>query len=520
MLFTNSRAILLAVLLPLTTQAQAKDNLAPLFGPPNRGEISSLPDIIKKQASLGKATLYADFQNVADNQVQVYLLNPTKKTIQVLAQDGSLYSKREVFAPDDVWRRCDGHRFSDCGNSYGGRAVPQGEFVSWSQTLNSSSGVKSRVRFRLYQPAPNDFVSNEGEATVAADEILQCRYDVLAMQTAPFEDVAALATGAVTVRQDEAQWQDPEEAAVRALERFAGEEAWTETLQTVLERARVAETARRNESGNDADNLTRSASRIRYQSALQILIKSPLYYPGRSDLWFHLEGQYRDRTNPWSDLVLQTLLSSPYSRGQELRPLLELALTTPNHAALETALRAIPKAYGKAEASSLLKAATANEKYPAAARLVARGTFEREYANPFVSLTLEHQGQENHATPIKRLTITNISPQKIRLPVRDLQKLLIVRVTLNDSQEFATATPKMDSLSQQGEVVLEPGQSAHLSEVKWWEMIKLPRPFPSKSINLSFAFATPGLWEVPALASTSYWLDDERLQGVLSMSPP
>lgn len=62
MLYSTPRAIFLAILLPLATQAQTKDTPGDLFGPATKGQISSLPDAIKKQASCGKATLYAVFR--------------------------------------------------------------------------------------------------------------------------------------------------------------------------------------------------------------------------------------------------------------------------------------------------------------------------------------------------------------------------------------------------------------------------------------------------------------------------
>lgn len=502
-------AVLLAFVLPLSASGHAQ------------GDLDLLPAAIRKQAVKGKATLYADFKNAVDGQVKVYLLNPTTDPIVLHSQDGDILSKRESLASDAVWRRCDGHIFSDCGNSYGMRTVPEGEFISWTQQLNSPGGTKSQVRFRLYQAAPNDLVSNEGEATVLAEETYSCRYDILAMRTAPFEDVAALATGAITLPKDPHQWQDPETKAVEALERFVKSDRVIDTLKLVQERARVAELEARTSNAAKSEDWNRSVHLRRYESALRILGGPTLYIPGSGEVWFHLEGQFRDKTNPWRSTVLQWLIDRPYNGGKVIHPLMESALADPAQEVLTTALRGLPKAYSTEDSGRLLRSAIANVNYPASARLAARNTYELTFANPFVALSV-HPGftSVEKLEPLHAFTVTNISPQKLRLPCKDLRKLLIVRITLNDGQEFSSPAPSLTSLSPTDEIVLEPGQSLEAGEVKWWDLVKLPRPFPAEGFALSVAFATPGLWELPARDNGFFWLEGKVLEQGVKASPP
>lgn len=501
--------VLLAFALPLTLSGQAQ------------GDLDLLPEAVRKHAVNGKATLYADFKNAVGGSVKVYLLNPTPDAIILHSQDGDILSKRESFASDAVWRRCDSHIFSDCGNSYGMRTVPEGEYISWTQPLNSPGGTMSRVRFRLYQAAPNDLVSNEGEAAVLAEEIHSCRYDILAMRTAPFDDVVALAAGAITLKKDPNQWQDPETAAVEALERFNTSEKVIEALKLVQERARVAELEARTSKTAKSEDWNRSMHLRRYETALRILGSPMLYTPGNGEVWFHLEGQFRDKTNPWRSNVLQWLINRPYNGGKVIQPLMESALADPAPEVLTTALRGLPKAYSNEESGRKLRSAVANVNYPASARLAARNMYELTFANPFVALSVSSGFTSiEKLEPLKTFTITNISPQRVRLPCKDLRALLIVRVTLANGQEFSSPRPSLTQMSPTDEVVLEPGESLQAGEVKWWELVKLPLPFPEDGFTLSVAFATPGLWELPALGSSSFWLEGKVLEQGVKASPP
>lgn len=517
---TSYCLVLLAFVLPLSAFGRAQ------------GDLDLLPEAIRKQAVKGKATLYADFKNAVDGQVKVYLLNPTTDPIVLHSQDGDILSKRESFASDAVWRRCDGHIFSDCGNSYGMRTVPEGEFISWTQQLNSPGGTKAQVRFRLYQAAPNDLVSNEGEATVLAEEIHSCRYDILAMRTAPFEDVAALATGAISLPKDPHQWQDPETSAVEALERFVKSDRVIDTLKLVQERARVAELEASSGNAAKSEDWNRSVHLRRYESALRILGSPMLYTPGDGEVWFHLEGQFRDKTNPWRSTVLRWLINQPYNGGKVIHPLMESVLADPGDEALIVALQGLPKAYTKQQSGSMLKAAIANVGYPAQARRAARDIFESSFANPFIALKLSSgfsspEGRDpfggftstESLQPFASFTVTNISPQRVRLPCKDLRQLLIIRIALSDGREYSSPAPGPSS-SPADEVVLEPGQSIQAGEVRWWELVTLPRPFPDDHFSLSVAFATPGLWELPARDDSSFWLNRKVIEQSAPTSPP
>src|SRR6185503_18670570 len=78
--------------------------------------IAELPASVA--APEGQLTLYADFANVRDQHVTMYLVNRTGRTIDVPNQDGDPYLKLEAQSAAGQWERAQRHMDSDCGNSY------------------------------------------------------------------------------------------------------------------------------------------------------------------------------------------------------------------------------------------------------------------------------------------------------------------------------------------------------------------------------------------------------------------
>jgi hypothetical protein len=61
----------------------------------------------------GKLTLFADFDDVRDGTVTLYLVNRTDEKVVLDTQDGVLYVKLQARAKDSgAWERAEGHIFS------------------------------------------------------------------------------------------------------------------------------------------------------------------------------------------------------------------------------------------------------------------------------------------------------------------------------------------------------------------------------------------------------------------------
>jgi len=152
------------------------------------------------EAPAGRLTLFADYKDVRDGHVALYLVNRTGTTQVFESQDGKLYLKLQAKEPDGTWARAQGHVFSWCGNSYFIEpALPDGHF--WRlRGLFPAKGEKREVRFRHYGTG---LVSNAGEGRIDPAEIEKCRGDSFAARFGDFATVAAIADGKVqTTKRD------------------------------------------------------------------------------------------------------------------------------------------------------------------------------------------------------------------------------------------------------------------------------------------------------------------------------
>jgi hypothetical protein len=160
--------------------------------------LAALPKGI--EAPEAKLSLIADYGDVRDGRVALYLVNRTGRKVEFEAQDGALYIKLEAKEKDGSWARAQGHRFSWCGNSYFQRpALADGEFFAL-RGLFPKEGEEREVRYRLYG---NDVVSNVGKGRVDPAEIRACRGDSFAARFGDFETVAAIVEKKVaTIKRD------------------------------------------------------------------------------------------------------------------------------------------------------------------------------------------------------------------------------------------------------------------------------------------------------------------------------
>lgn len=300
----------------------------------------------------GKLSLTADFQHANEGFVTLYLINATKKLIAVPIQDGDPYCKREARTTDGEWRRCDSHYWSWCGNSYSSRELLSGGFVSWQQMLDSKHGKKRPMRFRLFNTL--DVKSNEGIGKIADADLRFCRFDAMAMSGAPFEDVAAVATGEVKGSQGSSLGDN---MAIPELERFAGDPRMYPVLKRAV--ARLVEQQKKHQGRYD------------FQACLKVLGKAKGVSVSSRECWDYVAGFVNDPHFPWSDEALDWLQRSYPENREPLRVMMGTVLSTPGHRAMREAMYNYAAVGGRQSALQKLDAIAEGKTYSSEERELA-----------------------------------------------------------------------------------------------------------------------------------------------------
>ena len=465
--------------------------------------IKDLPPHLKPEP--GKFSLLADFQNQKEGRVIVYLVNATKKPTLLPKQDGDIYCKREAKGKDGEWRRCDSHEYSWCGNSYGFVEVKAGGFISWEQKLDSKGGKPRPMRFRLFNGAPVELETNEGLGKVTDEDMRFCRYDSMAMSYGPFEDVAAVATGEVKGSQGSSMGGN---SGIRALQRFVDEE----TLFPVLKKVVAHLLMHPNEEHSHTE----------YDDCLGVLAKTMGRTVSPQEAFDYVVGHVNDPKFPWSGLAMDWLVLHFERKWREMKDVAEKVLSQPEHKALRSALHAYSKLAEKDEAGLRLETISKDKRYPKDLRDYASMIRDKLFVNPYLRVQIEQDDPfVDVLQPLKAVTIVNISPQTISLPVEKAEDLIFVRMVGND--EGGTREP----VAGLGQIQLKPGEKIVLHDVPWWRGIdpaKLKKdkkdPFEGEKPSFSFILhaATPGLWNVPA---EGQWIsvDGDKLLKVLQNKP-
>ena len=147
------------------------------YGPiPN----SELPSHIKPPVD--SVTLFADFERPGPDGIPLYFING-KQADQLLAnQDSDFYVKLEYQDEAGKWVRAQEHRFSDCGNSYGGASVPPGMHWKFSG-YTPRDGKAAKVRYKMYSSPW--VVSNEGVGVVSMGDVALAAKDKMAVRWLP-----------------------------------------------------------------------------------------------------------------------------------------------------------------------------------------------------------------------------------------------------------------------------------------------------------------------------------------------
>ncbi|MCH7591670.1 MAG: HEAT repeat domain-containing protein [Planctomycetes bacterium] len=186
----------------------------------------------------GELALFADYNDVREYGIVLYLVNRTGHRIGFAAQDDDPYVRLDALNKSGKWERAQKHYSATCGNSYD--HVPSlrpGEFFRFLGYY-PSKGKPSTVRYRMYQESvyildddapeqsyyvrkqaealPLDLISNAGPGRAEPADIAAARRDWLALKFGSFGAVRDLALGT-----DWGTWLGASRfQAVEALRRF------------------------------------------------------------------------------------------------------------------------------------------------------------------------------------------------------------------------------------------------------------------------------------------------------------
>ena len=475
---------------------------ASLEGEPT--SVAELPAYLKPAPDC--ISLIADFKHKAAAKVTLYLINTTSANVSLASQDGDLGCKREAKSETGKWMRCDSHGYSWCGNSYGTQTLKAGQFLAWTQICDTPTGEARALRFKLYNQDKGDIVSNEGSGIVDESDVQFCRYDSLAMQQGPFEDVAAVATGKTQGGQGASI--NGLADAVRGLRRFKDDVRLFPTVKEVVLKL-VAENAVK--PGNNGYIYTDCLTTLR------VLANHPQF---NEELFNYVNGQLHDKSFPWRRRALEWLVSVFEWDTNKLRPVIEEILTTPSHPALHASAFAYQKVVGKSEAGTLLAQIANDPTRPEDDRNLARLAREGVFPNPYPSVKAksgEAWGNEG-LTLLKEVTITNSSPQAITFPVGKPEALLGVEISKVINQAVSNSQRYFMS-DEAGSLTLQAGESVVIKDVKWWEMLRQVPIDDASDYNIHIIARTPGLWEVPVQSGWGWVLRGSQIVKTLDTKP-
>jgi hypothetical protein len=481
--------------------AQAPEEVANRF--PKHGKLIALPKGIPSES--GKLTLFADFAgkmgDAKRGSVWLYLINATSMDLEVPTQDGDLSTKRESKGKDGEWRRCDTHMYSWCGNSYYSAKLAAKSFLAWQQPTNSADGKgeATPLRFHMYQQSPWNLTSNEGSGRVTKEELTLCRYDAMAMEYGPFEDVAAVATGKVVGGQGSAGGRS---TAIAALRRFPTDKRVFPLLKEIVDQL---------------PDLEPREANLRYGAVLEAWKSAEAEFDER---WRFLADPIRHHTSISPAQALLALIYLPFSPadGQDtyqrnLRQLTDEILADPSHPALLVALNYCSKVFDKAGASLRLSQIMKDKRYGEAQREAARSSRERLLANPFIQVEMRNGDivGGGKPTPLKWLKISNTSPRTVTLG----ENALVVEITVNE-KKLPLRTSPFQLWLHGHPLTLKVGESVEWKNLTWWELVDPSCLKKGEYLSANFSVQIPELWEIPA--RPDYQFTNESADRILGLS--
>lgn len=144
--------------------------------------------------------LYADFNNIRNETIQVYLINNTDVDFNIDGYQIPLI-QQEFRDGDSIWRRSQSYNYGWCGTQYSYYLnIKPSEFVIIQRSF-PSKGVKKKVRYNFY--GRDIRYSNTGQGRISPDEVKEAEYDDIALNTSGSEFLINIIKGKVIPFKDE-----------------------------------------------------------------------------------------------------------------------------------------------------------------------------------------------------------------------------------------------------------------------------------------------------------------------------
>lgn len=165
-------------------------NAHPIRYPSDALSATELPERV--QAPDGVVSLFADYDDLWQGGVVVYVVNKSSQPLALQAQDHEIYLKQETRDENGKWTRSETHDYSDCGNSYRSVEFPPGTYRCYLGWIPQSDHV-AEVRYHVQ--GHDDLVSNVGRLPFDPKLITRCRYDAMALGSGSQEAIEIVLFG-------------------------------------------------------------------------------------------------------------------------------------------------------------------------------------------------------------------------------------------------------------------------------------------------------------------------------------
>ena len=451
----------------------------------------------------------------------MYVVNASSKPVL-----HTLYSMlfREALGEDGTWRRSTPYVIPSCGVGLERTvSIPPNGFFRTFRQPNDPKGVRKKVRYR-----EGDAITNVGEGIVDPEAIRLSRFDWLAIQTAPLEDLAPVATGEIDVgvhgemrvRAIERLGEfvdDPRRIAVlKSVLRIALKKGDYEIYALALDRLTVPclpswkqedfwQFAKKGITGED-----RRRDMVHYLA----LFNAP-YFPERKRVL--LQGILEDTRHPLFKWALQQSPDAEWKRS-----LLEKVIANPRHPLLEWALSEFPRVAGNAPAVALVERVLASPRYGEPIKKHARALQDLLLENPYLTLLARPSEPDALGRKTISITVMNASDERLELRAKNPFELLQITVAHRDGRELPRIAKAPPKLTEEGPILLQPRDVFTFPDVHWWDFVDTRNVPPNTELRLTVSLQTPGFWKRPArigpvtlpAASVNAARDYQRAEGV------
>ena len=149
-----------------------------------------------------KIYLYADFENIVDQSISVYIINNTNESFKY---DGYLMSllQQEFKDANNIWCRSQSYYYGWCGTGYLLEdGIRPGEFTLVKK-LFPKIGEKRKIRFNFFKTSIT--ASNSGIGFINLEEVEEAKYDDIALEITGAEFLIKIIKGEIAPFKTEAE---------------------------------------------------------------------------------------------------------------------------------------------------------------------------------------------------------------------------------------------------------------------------------------------------------------------------